>query len=117
MQDGVPQRGRNDKWFISKKDYPFDKYPLFVNAGAYVLSNTATRKFYYASYFVKRFPFDDVYLGFVAWKLGIQPLHCKYFWPERMSLKLQDYKYTIASHGFSNLTLMQEIWIKQKEQL
>jgi hypothetical protein len=35
----------------------------------------AMKDFYYASYFVKRFRFDDVFLGLVAKKLGVEPFH------------------------------------------
>lgn len=31
--------------------------------------------FYFGSFFVKLFPFDDVFLGIVAKKLAIEPFH------------------------------------------
>lgn len=112
--DGEPQREQNGKWFISTHDYPFDKYPPFINAGAYVMSNAAIRKFYYASYFVKRFRFDDVYLCLVAWKLNVKPFHSEYFWQRRQSLELKDHMHVIASHDFSDPKTMQRVWRYQK---
>ena len=79
VQLGGPQRDKTGKWYISEEEYPHALYPPFINAGAYVLSNLAVRKFYYASYFVKRFRFDDVYIGFIAWKLGTKCLNLHNF--------------------------------------
>jgi hypothetical protein len=53
------------KWYLSLEEYPYHLLPPYVTAGAYVLSQPALKDFYYGSYFVKRFKFDDVFLGLV----------------------------------------------------
>ena len=80
-----------------------------------MLSNKAARKLYLASYFVKIFRFDDVYLGILAKKCGIKPYHSKYFWRFRADSSIEDLNFTIASHGFSNERELEDIWSKQKK--
>ena len=111
-----PHRHKLSKWYISLEEYPYDKYPPFINAGAYVLSNEALKKFYYASYFVQKFRFDDVYLGIIAKKLEIEPFHSDEFWFYRKyPYNVNDFSYTIASHEFSNPKKMEKIWNQQKQ--
>ena len=111
-----PHRHKFSKWYISLDEYPYDKFPPYVSAGAYVLSNEALNKFYYASYFVKKFRFDDVYLGIIAKKLEIEPFHSDEFWFYRKHpYNVNDFSYTIASHEFSNPKEMEKIWNQQKQ--
>ena len=110
-----PHRHKFSKWYLTLEDYPYHYLPPYVTAGGYILSRNAMKDFYYASYFVKRFKFDDVYLGLIAKKLDIEPFHCEefHFWPKQVSP--QGYRYVVASHGFSNPQILEKAWNKQKE--
>lgn len=111
-----PHRHTFSKWYISLEEYPYHKFPPYVSAGAYILSNVALKKFYYASYFIKKFRFDDVYLGIVAKKLNIEPFHSDEFWFYRKyPYNVKDFRYTIASHEFSDSHEMEKVWNQQKE--
>ncbi|ALC49269.1 brn [Drosophila busckii] len=106
-----PLRHKFSKWYISLAEYPFDKWPAYVTAGAFILSRDALLQMYKVSRSLPLFRFDDVYLGMVALKAHIPVHHCdgfhfdrpKYYGPE-------SYSNVIASHGFSNPTEMQHIW-------
>ena len=108
-----PHRDPKNKWYVSVEEYPHDKYPPFVQA-SYILSNKALRKFYYATMFVKSFRMDDVYLGILAHKLQIDPLHNPHFWDWRQSYKIEDYQYAVSSHGFSDPQELERIWNRHK---
>lgn len=110
-----PMRDKYNKFYISFEEYEYNKFPPFINAGAYVVSNKAARKLYLASYFVKQFRFDDVYLGMLAKKCDITPYHSKFFWRVRDDSTIEDLNYTVASHEFSNMREMENIWSRQKE--
>jgi len=111
-----PHRHKSSKWYISLQEYPYNRYPPYVAAGAYILSNAALKKFYYASYFVKKFKFDDVYLGIIAKKLDIVPFHSEEFWFYRKyPYNVKNFRYTIASHEFSNPDELERIWNQQKQ--
>ena len=111
-----PHRHKFSKWFLDLEEYPFHLWPPYVTAGGFILSKNALKDFYYASYFVKRFRFDDVYLGLIAKKLEIEPFHCEEFnFYKKLPISPQGYRYTVASHGFSDPENLERVWNKQKE--
>lgn len=89
-------------------------WPPYVTAGAYVLSHATLVKFHYGSYYTKMFRFDDIYLGLLAKKLNISPLHCEYIYFYKKSYSLSNYKYVIASHGYDNSKKLYNVWNEQK---
>ncbi|RWS29949.1 hypothetical protein B4U80_05135 [Leptotrombidium deliense] len=91
-----PIRDRTSKWYVSWQDYPYSVYPPFINAGAYLISQSALLDMYYASLYVKRFLFDDVYVSFLASKVSIEATHNDNF--HRLSMPA-NYSSVIASHG------------------
>ena len=110
-----PVRDKFSKFFISLDEYKYNMFPPFINAGAYVMSNQAVRKFYLASYFVKRFRFDDVYLGIIAKKCYTKPYHSKYFVRFRDDSTIGRLNFTIASHEFGDTSELKVVWDKQKQ--
>lgn len=68
-----PSRQLFDKWYISRPDYAYNRYPPFVSGGSVLMSFKTVRHFYLASYFTRAFIFDDVYLGMLAYRLGFLP--------------------------------------------
>lgn len=95
-----PHRHLTSKWYISLDEYPWHMWPTYVTAGAFVLSREALFDMYYTSLFTKHFRFDDIYLGIVAMKALIEPLHCDEFYFQKTNVL--ERKYAVASHGFGS---------------
>ncbi|XP_053693545.1 beta-1,3-galactosyltransferase brn [Sabethes cyaneus] len=107
----APHRHRSSKWYVSIKEYPWDMWPTYVTAGAFLLSHEALFEMYYVSMYTKHFRFDDIYLGIVALKAGIEPLHSEEFYFHKAPfLGPQSYKYVLASHGYDDPEELVKIW-------
>ncbi|XP_050082509.1 beta-1,3-galactosyltransferase brn [Anopheles aquasalis] len=107
----APHRHRSSKWYVSLEEYPWDMWPTYVTAGAFLLSHEALFEMYYVSMYTKHFRFDDIFLGIVAMKAGIEPLHSEEFYFHKAPyLGPQSYKYVLATHGYDDLTEMTKVW-------
>ncbi|CAK1546922.1 unnamed protein product [Leptosia nina] len=111
----IPQRFRSSKWRVSLEEYPWDSWPPYVTAGAFVLTNKSMRFMYAGSLFVKHFRFDDIYLGIVAKKVGIEPVHCPKFHFYKKKYSREGYRNVIASHGYGNKEELIKVWTEQNE--
>lgn len=111
----TPQRFRTSKWRVPLEEYPWNKWPPYVTAGAYLVSNKSMKVLYAGSLFVKHFRFDDVYLGIVAKKVGIIPNHCTRFYFYKKKYDKEGYKDVIASHGYSDHDELIRVWNEQNE--
>ena len=101
---------------VTDQNYdPTNYFALLSPAGGYVMSNNAVKDFYYASYFVKRFKFDDVYLGLISKKIEIEPFHSDEFHFYHKPYTIKGYQYVVGSHGFSDPKVLEKVWNKQKE--
>lgn len=109
-----PQRHKFSKWYVPLKEYPYNLWPPYVTAGAYILSKEALLDLYYASLYTKHFRFDDIYLGLVAKKANIVPFHCEEFHFYKKAYTKYSYKYVIASHGYGDSNELLEVWNEQK---
>jgi len=109
-----PLRHKPSKWYVSLEEYPYDTWPPYVTAGCYVMSNEALHLMYYSSLYTKHFRFDDIFLGLVASKAGIEPFHSDHFHFYHKLYSIADYRYVIASHGFDNPTILVKVWTEQK---
>lgn len=74
-----PGRILMTKWYITRKEYAYNKYPRFITGGAMLMTHKTVKHMHYVSYFTKAFKFDDVYIGILARKLGIEPVHSESF--------------------------------------
>uniref|UniRef100_A0AC35TFY9 Hexosyltransferase n=1 Tax=Rhabditophanes sp. KR3021 TaxID=114890 RepID=A0AC35TFY9_9BILA len=110
--DSSPFRSGFSKHAISLEDYPYSRYPAYISAGAILLTSQSTSEFYYAIEYVKFFKFDDVYLGIIAYILGINPTHQPKFGFWASDGKYDDFKSTILAHGFEPYLLKQR-WTEQ----
>ncbi|CAH0757495.1 unnamed protein product [Diatraea saccharalis] len=108
-----PLRLRTSKWRVSLDEYPWDKWPPYVTAGAYVLSNKSMKVLYVGSLFVKHFRFDDIYLGIVAKKVGVRPEHCAKFHFYKKQYDKEGYRDVIASHGYDDHEELVRVWNEQ----
>ncbi|MBN3279630.1 B3GT4 galactosyltransferase, partial [Polyodon spathula] len=75
----VPTRDPQSKSFVSYQVYPQDRFPQYCSGTAYVLSSSAARKLYLASYLTPRCPLEDVFVGLSAQGAGLRPSHCSLF--------------------------------------
>lgn len=108
-----PHRIISSKWRVSLEEYPWNKWPAYVTAGAFVVSNKSMTVLYIASLFVKHFRFDDIYLGIVAKKAGITPVHCDRFHFYKKKYSKEGYKDVIASHGYGDHEELVRVWNEQ----
>ena len=97
-----PHRQVGDPHRISKEEYPYDCYPPFLPGAAILTSGDVIRKFNSILPYVKRYKYDDVYLGILAQKLGIVPKN-----NDRIAFKTVRHtklnvQYFIATHGIQN---------------
>lgn len=107
----TPLRHKFSKWYVSLQEYPFDKWPPYVTAGAFILSRDALLKMYTVGRTVPLFRFDDIYLGIVALKAHIPVHHCDGFLFHRPAYYGPDsYSNVIASHGFGDPIEMERVW-------
>ncbi|KAK0402951.1 hypothetical protein QR680_016631 [Steinernema hermaphroditum] len=77
--DSSPFRFVFHKHRVSLSNYPFDRYPPYVSAGAVLLTHQTVREFYHAIEYVRQYPYDDVYAGILAYMLGIYVRHNERF--------------------------------------
>lgn len=110
----TPMRHKSSKWYVTLEEYPYSKYPPYVTAGAYLLSYPALEDLYFTSMFTKHFKFDDVYLGIVAKKCRISPLHNDNFYFWKKPYTKEAYSNVIASHGFSDPNEFKMVWEEQR---
>ncbi|KAI5651688.1 galactosyltransferase domain-containing protein [Phthorimaea operculella] len=108
--ESTPQRFKTSKWRVSLDEYAWDRWPPYVTAGAYIVSNLSMKELYIGSFYVKHFRFDDIYLAIVAKKVGIKPIHCPgiYFYKKKYSK--EGYRDVIASHGYSDHDELIRVW-------
>jgi len=110
-----PMRHINSKWYITLQEYPYHKFPPFVAAGCYIISQKSAQLFYTASRLIKIFRFDDIYMAILALNTGIKPMHIEqinYYAPKyEPSLYASD---VIAAHDFKGDQLI-KIWEELKE--
>lgn len=107
-----PMRHLLSKWYISLKEYPYHKFPPYVAAGCYILSRQSAHLFLMASKLIQVFRFDDIYMGILAHKLDIKPLHIeevKFYAPPYLPSVYSTS--IIAAHGFTPDEL-NTIWIQ-----
>ena len=65
-----PQRSISDHRYVSIIDYPFDVYPPFLSTRCLLMTRYNVRLTYLASHYTRLFPFDDVYLGLLAYAMS-----------------------------------------------
>ncbi|RWS09456.1 Beta-1:3-galactosyltransferase brn-like protein [Dinothrombium tinctorium] len=115
FNNSLPIRCKMSKWRLSIQEYPYSRFPPYVTAGAIVLSNSALIDMYYASFYVKHFRFDDIYISLLARSVKIKPLHCHHFRFYEQNYSKDSYSTVIASHGFKDVKKLLKIWEEQKQ--
>lgn len=107
----TPHRHKFSRWYVSLREYPFDLWPPYITAGAFVLNRNALFKLFNAGRHLKRFRFDDIFLGIAAIKANLTLKHCRMFYFNRPKFEgPASYQYIVASHGFQNSKELETIW-------
>ncbi|XP_046573948.1 beta-1,3-galactosyltransferase 5-like [Haliotis rubra] len=69
--DGLTRREKLSKWYVKRRDYPFDNYPTYCSGMAYLMSPDVARELYKASENTRFYWVDDVYVtGILALKVN-----------------------------------------------
>ncbi|CAI4221735.1 unnamed protein product [Auanema sp. JU1783] len=110
MFNTSPFRFKLHKHAISVNDYPYNRYPPYITAGAVLLSKSTVDRFFYAIQLVKLFPFDDVYAGIVSYLLRIRPDHNDkfLFWSRDVSHEEWMDGEVICAHGYNPSKMEEE---------
>ncbi|KAH0513576.1 Beta-1,3-galactosyltransferase 5 [Microtus ochrogaster] len=103
-----PIRKKSSKWFVSKFEYPWDRYPPFCSGTGYVFSSDVASKVYNISESVPFLKLEDVFVGLCLAKLKIRPeeLHTKpTFFPGGLSFSVCRFRKIVTCHSVTPQTL------------
>ncbi|XP_033642566.1 beta-1,3-galactosyltransferase 1-like [Asterias rubens] len=71
--DPLPHRHKSSKWYTPLKMYPEPTYAPFLNGACYVMSGDVAMAMYWKSGHVRFLQWDDVFIGLVMRKVGVEP--------------------------------------------
>lgn len=114
-QNAMPYRVKNSKWYVSLEEYPFGFWPPYPTAGSFIVPMDTARKLHAAAPFVRMIRFDDVYVGILAWKLGVNLKHSDKLLFYSESYKKEKFKDVVAAHGYGDIELLYKVWKEQEE--
>ncbi|CAO2632508.1 Beta-1,3-galactosyltransferase 5 [Lemmus lemmus] len=100
---------KSSKWFVSKVEYPWDKYPPFCSGTGYVFSSDVARKVYNVSESVPFLKLEDVFVGLCLAKLKIRPeeLHTEQtFFPGGLHFSVCRFQKIVTCHYVSPQNLL-----------
>lgn len=107
----MPKRLRFSKWHISVEEYPYVRWPAYPTAGSYVLSMDTAKDLFIGMHYTKYLRFDDVFIGIVAYKLGIPTLHNDSFVGTTLfPIEAKTYRNVIACHMVNNPNRVMQAW-------
>ncbi|XP_015333942.1 beta-1,3-galactosyltransferase 5 [Marmota marmota marmota] len=96
-----PIRKKFNKWFVSKYEYPWDRYPPFCSGTGYVFSSDVASQVYNVSESVPFIKLEDVFVGLCLAKLQIRPeeLHSQQtFFPGGLRFSVCRFRKIVACH-------------------
>ncbi|XP_060065317.1 beta-1,3-galactosyltransferase 1-like [Ylistrum balloti] len=105
-----PIRSDHSKWFLEKSEYPFQNYPNYIFGGFVIMSMSTVKSFTIAAQYTKLLKFEDVYLGILAAKLGIEATNNGYVNSMKTFTSSESFKTLIASHFYSDPKELQRAW-------
>ncbi|PAA59986.1 hypothetical protein BOX15_Mlig022717g1 [Macrostomum lignano] len=107
----VPKRSPMNRWYTTLSEYPYAFWPPYPTGGAVLTTRALCRRVSLAQRFVRYIRFDDVFLGIVLKKIGIEPEHHGLFYHELLTpVSQQVYGNVIAMHLDRRLNLLHDIW-------
>ncbi|XP_041529326.1 beta-1,3-galactosyltransferase 5-like [Microtus oregoni] len=105
----LPIRKKSNKWFVSKFEYPQDKYPPFCSGTGYVFSSDVASKVYDVSDSVPFLKLEDVFVGLCLAMLKIQPeeLHTEpTFFPDSLRFSVCRFQKIVTCHSVTPQDLL-----------
>ncbi|CAF0917999.1 unnamed protein product [Didymodactylos carnosus] len=110
-------RDSKSKWYLSKDDFPMDKFPPYCSGSAFVLTGDMPEKMYNASLYVPFFWVDDYYItGAVASAANVTyaQLGSLYTIPQQLAhtrfMSTKSYYTIMFGHFPGSMNNMREIW-------
>jgi len=101
----------NEKWVVSKTEFPRNVYPKFLDGHGYVLPYSVARAVVGVSKDIPFFKLEDVYIGLCLEALGHEIEHTSGFLRVHGMLTVCSHKfdYVYLVHGL-NSTYMRKVW-------
>ncbi|XP_042143986.1 beta-1,3-galactosyltransferase brn-like [Ixodes scapularis] len=112
--DDPPYRAHWSKWYVSLSEYPYSRYPPFAVGCLYLVSMPALLELYQVARYTRQYRFDDVFVGIVARKTGLRPVHSDKFRDKNPAKRPEDFVGLVASHGFHDSVHLVRVWKHQK---
>ncbi len=79
IKNAKPFREKEKKWHTPVEMYPDSTYPPYLNGPAYVMSGDLPGLLFNESLNVRYLPWDDVFIGIVMKRIGIEPMSGVHF--------------------------------------
>ncbi|ESN98253.1 hypothetical protein HELRODRAFT_84672 [Helobdella robusta] len=114
-RNAMPYRIKNNKWYVSLDEYPYRFWPDYVTAGSFFVPMPTAERINLALQYVKLIRFDDVFLGVVAYKLGIKLQHSNNLVYYDMAYDKYKFRNIIAAHGFKDVEFLYKVWKEQRD--
>nr|VZI28046.1 unnamed protein product [Spirometra erinaceieuropaei] len=108
-ENASPYRTWFSKWYVSLADYPWTHWPPYPAAGAYVTSMQLVHLMALEADHVAYLRFDDVFVGFLALKLNVQPEHEDRFMLSARTCRLE-LDTAIACHTVGSPSTVLWLW-------
>jgi hypothetical protein len=87
---------------------------IFLEIFILNLYKKSPKKFFYWNFF-PIYRFDDIFLGIVAHKANIEPLHSEHFYFYKKKFEnVFSYRDVLASHGYDNSDEMLRVWSEMR---
>ena len=102
-----PARNRKSKWYISLKQYQYDRYPPWISGGSFLISVDLIRKLKIAMEYTKLFIFDDIYLAIVAYRLKVMPRNHNGFRTRKVKCEDKLFRNILTTHRY----FPKDIWL------
>ncbi|CAF2715251.1 unnamed protein product [Rotaria sp. Silwood2] len=110
-------RDSKSKWYLSKEDFPLDKFPPYCSGSAFILTGDMPAKMYNASLYVPFFWVDDYYItGAVASAANVTyaQLGSLYTIPQQLAhtrfMSSKSFYTIMFGHFPGSMNSMREIW-------
>ncbi|XP_055975485.1 beta-1,3-galactosyltransferase 5 [Sorex fumeus] len=97
----LPIRDKYNKWFVSKQEYPGERYPPFCSGTGYVFSSDVATLVANVSESVPFIRLEDVFVGLCLERVGIvpEPLHSQQtFFPGGLPFSPCRFRRVVACH-------------------
>ncbi|XP_069128550.1 beta-1,3-galactosyltransferase 1-like [Argopecten irradians] len=107
VRDG---NGMFRKWYVSTNEYAFKTYPNYIFGGFVVMSMPTVRTFLIAAMYTKLLKFEDVYLGILAVRVGIEATESGHVDAKKTVTASESFKTVIASHFYQDPYDLKRAW-------